>query len=324
MAVGFDDTTIAITTLTDMAGTSGITGANGIGLWSRLTTTQVHMAKFPTALSSMWFGFRLRAVSAWSAVRHLSAIAPDGTTIHCGIGMDATGHVTIYGPAGTVVATSTATFATAVAYYMEAKIIISDTVGVVEVRMDETVVVTFSGDTRNGAATTVAFLDARGGASTNNYDFDDFYLDDAAYKGDMAVVTLRPNGNGSSSQFLGSDGNSTDNYALVNETPPSMTQYVGDSVSGHIDLYTMDDLPAGYVVDSMYEVIYAQKSDAGTPPTLLPVAKGATGTTRTDTALPALSTTAQLLPAQLRTTDPDGNALTVARVNGMEVGVKIS
>jgi hypothetical protein len=103
-----------------------------------------------------------------------------------------------------------------------------------------------------------------------------------------------------------------------------MTDYVGASVSGKLDLYTMGDLPAGYSVLAIQEVIYAQKSDAGTGPTLLPVAKGQSGTVRTDTALPALSTTPVAYVGQMRTTDPDGNALTAARVNAMEVGVKIS
>jgi hypothetical protein len=103
-----------------------------------------------------------------------------------------------------------------------------------------------------------------------------------------------------------------------------MTDYVGASVSGTLDLYAMADLPAGYSVDAIQEKIYAQKSDAGTPPTLLPVAKGQSGTTRTDTAVAALSTTATVYLADIRTTDPDGNALTAARVNAMQVGVKIS
>jgi hypothetical protein len=332
MSLGFDDT-VAIPTLSSLGGTVGLTGANGLGLWARYgSTASALMAQFvnlatgaAAPLSTFYVGFR-HQISSMSGVRAFEFRAPDGTTVHFGVGWDATGHVVIYGPANTVVATSTATFLPNVAYYFEVKAVIHDTTGSVEVRVDETVVVSFSGDTRNGAATQVQSLWLRNAGGTSNNQVDDFWLDDAAYKGDMAVVTLRPNGNGDSSQFASnSDGNSIDNYALVNESPtPSMTTYVGDATSGHTDLYAMDDIPAGYVIDSMYELALIQKSDAGTPPTLLPVSKGQSGTVRTDTAFPALSTTAVLTPAQLRTTDPDGNALTVARVNAMQVGVKIS
>jgi hypothetical protein len=333
MALGFDDT-IPIPTLSAFGGTAGLTGANGLGLWARQSGTNATTVAIFTNLSTMAaaplstfvIGFRMRASNASSAVRWGTFVSTDGTTVHFGIGFDATSHVVIYGPANTVVATSAATFLDDTAYYTEVKATIHDTTGSVEVRMAESVVVSYSGDTRNGATTQVGSFAVRNTGSGSTLDIDDLYLDDTAYKGDMAVVTLKPNGNGDSSQFnANSDGNSTDNYALVNESPtPSMTTYVGDATSGHIDLYTMDDLPAGYVVDSMYETALIQKSDAGTPPTLLPVAKGQSGTVRTDTAFPALSTTAVFTPAQLRTTDPDGNALTVARINAMQVGVKIS
>lgn len=332
MALGFDDT-IAVSGLSVMAGTSGLTGANGLGLWARTgSTSYQHAAIFTNMstlavapLSTFYVGFRFKASTTAVAVRWCEFRAPDGTTVHFGVGFDATSHLVIYGPAGSVVATSAGTYLANVAYYMEVKGVIHDTTGSVEVRIDESVAVSFSGDTRNGAATTVQYMDVRNVGSASSMDIDDFWLDDAAYKGDMAVITRRPNGNGDSSQFTNSASTSVNNYSYVDDSPtPSMTDYVADSVSGHIDLYTMDAVPAGYVIESVYEVGYVQKSDAGTPPTLLPVAKGQAGTTRTDTAFPALSTTAQLLPAVMRTTDPDGNALTLARVNATQVGVKIS
>lgn len=320
---GFDDTVIE-TQISAQGGTSGVTGRAGIGLACRRgSSTLAHMSILPTALSTLYCGVAIK-VTTLAAGRIVAFMAPDGTTMHCGFGFDATGHVVIYGPANTIVATSSsAVVSTAVWNYYEAKVIISDTVGVVEIRQDETVVVSFAGDTRNGAATTVGFIDTS--SPTSNTDFDDHWVDDAGYLGDKTVIELAPSGNGSSSGWVGSDGNSTDNYLLVDDpTTSNMTDYVGASVSGTLDLYAMADLPAGYSVDAIQEKIYAQKSDAGTPPTLLPVAKGQAGTTRTDTAVPALSTTAQVVLGQLRTTDPDGNALTAARVNAMEVGVKIS
>lgn len=326
--LGYDDT-IAETQLSAIGGTSGVTGRSGRGLAHRQsTTTAARAVIFQTALSTFWIGMGFNfSGGAPIANPVLKFMAPDGTTQHVAIGTDAAGHFTIYGPAGTVVATSTTAFAFSVWRFLEANIIISDTVGLVEIRLGESVIMSYSGDTRNGSATTVAFMDVSGttAGSAGGVDIDDLYLDDAGYLGDVTVEKLDPTGNGSSTQWLGSDGNSVDNYLLVDDpTTSNMTDYVGDSVSGHLDLYTMSDLPSGYSVLAIQEIIYAQKSDAGTAPTVLPVAKGQSGTTRTDTAIPALSTTAQAYVSQIRTTDPDGNALTAARVNAMEVGVKIS
>lgn len=325
MFLGFDDT-IPETAITALGGTAGVTGRAGIGLAARRssTATAANIAVFPTALSTFYFGvaFRTNAANAQSFIRFLDG----GNTVnHFRIAKDVAGTLTILGPANTVVATSAVgIIALNTWYYLEVKGVIHDTTGSVEVRLNESVVMSFSGDTRNGAPTTAQIVQCVG-TSGENLDFDDLYVDDAGYLGDKTVVTLLPNGNGSSSDWVGSDGNSTDNYLLVDDpTTSDVTDYVGASVSGKLDLYTMTDLPAGYSVDAIQEVIYAQKSDAGTPPTVLPVAKGQSGTTRTDTALPGLSTTAQSYLAQIRTTDPDGNALTAARVNAMEVGVKIS
>lgn len=320
---GFDNT-IAKSQVSAFGGSSSVTGRSGRGLAARRTNATANIAILPAALSTVYVGVAVRTTSIASAIKMLSFLAPDGTTVHVSVGWEAvTGKLMIWGPANTVVATATATISTAVWNYYEVKVIISDTVGVVEIRQDEVVVLTYNGDTRNGAATTMGFISAPI-PSGLNVDYDDMWVDDAGYLGDKTVEWLTPNGNGSSSGWLGSDGNSVDNYLLVDDpTTSDMTDYVGASASGTLDLYAMNDLPAGYSVDAIQEVIYAQKSDAGTPPTLLPVAKGQAGTTRTDTALPPLSTTAQAFAAQIRTTDPDGNALTAARVNAMEVGVKI-
>jgi hypothetical protein len=321
--VGYDDTQPEVA-LAGTGGSSGITGRSGRGLAVRNSSSSKNLFIMPTALSTLYVGFGFRT-NTLAGSRFVTFMAPDHSTKHCAVGLDNSGNVTIYGPADTVVATSAigAIFTGSVWCFIEVKVVISDTVGIVEVRKDESVVLTYNGDTRNGTATTVGYIDSIVPAGIN-IDIDDLWVDDAGYLGDKTVEWLTPNGNGSSSGWLGSDGNSTDNYLLVDDpTTANVTDYVAASVSGTLDLYTMGDLPTGYSVDAIQEAIFVQKSDAGTPPTVLPVAKGALGTTRTDTAIPALSTTAQYQLGQLRTTDPDGNPLTAARVNGMEVGVKI-
>lgn len=320
--VGYDDTQPEVQ-LAGTGGTSGVTGRSGRGLAVRCSSATKNLFIFPTALSTFYMGFGAR-FSTLAGAKFITFYAPDHSTIHGQVALGNDGSVSIYGPANTVVATSAASLFTSATWcFLEIKYIVHDTTGVIEIRKDESVILTYNGDTRNGAATTVGFADAVVPAGIQ-VDYDDLWVDDAGYLGDKTVEWLTPSGDGSSSGWLGSDGNSTNNSLLVDDpTTANMTDYVAASVSGTLDLYAMGDLPAGYSVDAIQEAIYVQKSDAGTPPTVLPVAKGQSGTTRTDTALPALSTTAQYQLGQLRTTDPDGNALTAARVNAMEVGVKI-
>jgi hypothetical protein len=99
---------------------------------------------------------------------------------------------------------------------------------------------------------------------------DDFYMLDNTgaanntFIGDCRVATLYPNGNGTYSQFVGSDSNSTDNYALVDETQYNSTDYV-DGAINNIDTYAFGDLPTN--TTSIYGVqrsIYSMKTDAGT------------------------------------------------------------
>jgi hypothetical protein len=71
---------------------------------------------------------------------------------------------------------------------------------------------------------------------------------DTSWCGDGHVIALPPNGNSDSSQFVGSDSNSTDNYLLVDEFPATLTggggDYVESDASGAIDFYqTMNPNP---------------------------------------------------------------------------------
>lgn len=74
------------------------------------------------------------------------------------------------------------------------------------------------------------------------------------WPGPGSIGYLRPNGNGASSQWAGSDGNSTDNYLLLDETPPNgVTDYIQSNTSGQIDDWTLTDTPAGVNSDDVID-----------------------------------------------------------------------
>ena len=152
---------------------------------------------------------------------------------------------------GTTLATTTQAWsADNVWHYVELKMFLSDTVGSIYAQVDGAAeTLSYVGtngalDTRNGGSgyfNWIYFV----GTSSSSFDIDDLYIcDDNGsvnndFLGDVRVEAIFPSGNGNSSVLVGSDGNSTDNYALVDEATPSTGDYVGSPAlrrEGHLRL----------------------------------------------------------------------------------------
>lgn len=140
---------------------------------------------------------------------------------------------------------------------------------------------------------------------------------------DARIITSYPSGNGDSSQFSGSDGNSTDNYLLVDETTPDDdSTYVESATIGNKDLYAFPTL--GITANSILAVgvdINCRKTDVG-PRTLCSVVKSAsteqdgTSTNLTDSYF---YTVQSILP-----TDPaTSSAWTQSAVESAQIGQKV-
>lgn len=143
---------------------------------------------------------------------------------------------------------------------------------------------------------------------------------------EFSFVTLLPDAGGDSDPsdgFVGSDGNSVDNYLLVDEANANTTDYVAASTTGLKDLYQMADIPTTDLPLAWATMTYAAKSDAGTPPTFRSLTKGDGGTELDESAI-TLTTSYVRYAGAIHTTDPDGDALTATAINGMQVGVKSS
>lgn len=159
-------------------------------------------------------------------------------------------------------------------HYIEFGAKIHDTTGWVELRQDGITVGRFDGDTRNGG--TDALIDLVNfhlDGATGHYYLDDVYILNEqgsvnnTWLGDTRCYPLYPNGNGTSSTPLsGSDGNSTDNYLLVDEAGlPVTTDYVFSATPGDQDTYTFQDLPVTLGTIRGVEIrLHAAKDDTGT------------------------------------------------------------
>jgi hypothetical protein len=233
---------------------------------------------------------------------------------------------------GTALATSTNALSAATTYYIEVKVLISDTVGTVEVKVNgsSTNWINITGqDTKNTANATANAVALSGASSGGNTDFDDLYVCDGAgsvnndWLGDVRVDCYMPDGNGNSSQLTGSDGNSTDNYLLVDEASQNGdTDYVQSATVNQKDTYTFADM--SHTPSSIFGTqlnMISKKDDSGTR-SIAAVTRSAG--TDYDGSTQALGTT-YVDNRDLREVDPATSAAwTRTNLNSAEFGVKVA
>lgn len=213
--------------------------------------------------------------------------------------------------------------------YIEFKATIDNAAGAVEVRVNGVQELSVSGiDTQNSGTaqvTQVRLASATTGSSTYMY-FDDLVILDTTGTenndliGDVKVQALYPDGNGANSDFTGSDGNSVDNYQLVDENPPDTADYVQSGVAGHKDTYSFGDIGASDTPRAVQVNLHALKTDA-----ISRIIRALARPTTTDneSADLALSTSAQILTAVFNTNPDSSTAWTKSAVDGAEFGVKV-
>ena len=148
--------------------------------------------------------------------------------------------------------------------------------------------------------------------------FDSVVISDA-FQGDCHVDYLVPDGNGDTSQWVGSDGNSVDNWQLVDEIPPSNADYVEADETNLRDTYTVTNLPASGTILGVQAVVHPWKLGPGAEIPTSTILK--TGAGEHVDLIAGMSTAMQGLEAPIRTTRPGGGAWTVADINNLQLGV---
>jgi hypothetical protein len=244
----------------------------------------------------------------------------DNASDQFSIGQDANGYVTAW-VGSSVLGSGTTPMGPDTWYYLELKVTIGNS-GSWDVKLNGVTQTSGSGDTQATANAYADRLMLISGTSSTSKWFDDVYVADSGdFLGDCRVETLFPSGNGNSSQWVGSDADSTDNYLLVDETTPSTSDYVDGSNSGDKDTYAFGDLTStSGTVYGVQIVPYAAKTDAGTR-SIASVAR--LSGTEVDSADETLSASAAYYP-DVRETKPGGGAWTISDVNSAEFGVKVT
>jgi hypothetical protein len=218
-------------------------------------------------------------------------------------------------------------------YYLEAKVTLHDSAGTIEVKIDGVTVLSLTGqDTKNaGTKTVFDSMSWKLGNSSSQMLISDVYLCNTAgsvnnnFLNAPQILWLKPNGNGNSSQGIGSDGNSTDNYALVDDGPGNIAgaDYVDFVGTGDKDTYAFEDpsgtIPTTNAVKGAVVTAHAQKTDVGAR-TLIAVAR-ASGS-ESDSASAPLTNGTYVPTRGVIETKPGGGAWTVGDLTSMEFGVK--
>ena len=299
---------------------------------SRTNGQQINLTA--TAKKTIGLAFQ---TSVYSVLNVIQFLGDTQATVHLTLSLDTSGHLVVRRgtSSGTVLATSTQVFPLNEWRHLQMQATIADSGGTCIVKVDGTDWINFTGDTKNaGTNTTIDGIFLLQSGSSNTYLADDLWVcngtDDTAttgrpdndFLGDLHVEGILPTGNGNSSQFVGSDGNSTDNYLLVDDPTINTTDYVGSATPGNRDSYVTGDL-ASYV-SAVYAVrvsAYAAKSDAGAAG--IKVGLRESGGTVTLAASQALSTTYATYWDALRKVNPTGStAWSAADVNGIQITIE--
>ena len=307
-------------------------GRNGTSAYRAQNNTFSYARKVLDAQATWVVGFALNFGAIPTGTNYLVNLTDVGTSQVELRFENNTGRLLVTRNGTQIGSTGTTVLKPNVWYYIEFKATINNSTGVAVVRINGVTEINLSSqDTQtsgNATADDIYFL-SHNDQQAGHWYMDDLYICDGTggspsndFLGDVRVETIRPSGNGNSSQFVGSDGNSTDNYLLVDETTPNDdTDYVESSTVNDKDTYAYGDLtPTAGTVFGVQVLPYARKTDAGTR-TIKSVAR--LSGTEVDSADKTLSTSYQYLP-DIREAKPGGGAWSISDVNSAEFGVKVT
>lgn len=293
-----------------------------------MTGAVQEFVKVTSAASQAWrIGFAFQ-ITAFGSAPNLIYLR-DSATNQCAVSIQNLRLVGT-GAGGTTLATSTRSLQLNAWYHFEWYVVVENSLSsghfIVKINGEEWLNIS-SGDTQ---ATANASADRFGSisASSTTILMDDLFVFHEAvtssptFDGDMRVMTLTPSGNGNYSQFDGSDGNSTDNYLLVDETTPNDdTDYVESDVVSEKDSYAMGNLsvtPAAIKGVQISATIKKGDSGSRTGKTFFRIS----GTDYESSAFaPGTSYNTQVYMAE--NSPATATAWTESEVNALEAGVKV-
>lgn len=211
-------------------------------------------------------------------------------------------------------------------HYIEWQYILENSITeAMTVKVDNTIVITISAstDTKSASASSSISGARLYNGHTGLIMFDDFYRTtyNHGYLGSIRVAALYASSD-NSIEWEGSDGNSIDNFKMIDETGVSDEDatYVLTTGINKIDLYNMDNLPAAATSVEGIEIITRGRKSGSDAATFSQAYNSAS----TDNLFPSTSLGDSY--AYHRTTtgiNPDTSALfTISQINAIRIGQK--
>lgn len=246
---------------------------------------------------------------------------------------DGSGYVKLYrgdSTTGTLLGTGTTQMSELSWYYIELRAYIDSASGEYEVRIDGTTEI--SGTSANTQGTSDNYISSITQAFpdfTTSYASDSL-MDDIYVRGDETTNTaggflgpvkiygLVPNANGTLRDLTPSTG--TDDYAVIDELPPSMTDYLYSSTDGDQVTVHVEDMPVLGTIMAVTAHYYATVED-GTGRNFIPLCRS-NGTVYSGATQRVKERTYR--NQEIYDTDPDtGSAWTTTAFNAAEFGIEV-
>jgi len=253
-------------------------GRNGIGKALKHTDDSNYIQRLIGSNEAVLFcGFAFKAddFTSGSAVSLFSLF--DSVTEQCGLALFDSQPYFYRSNLNAVLGAATRAFRAGKWYYVEIKMTVTSSLGVAGMILKvngETWIQLDSGNSQDSAN---AYADSfmLGNWHNNHTDmyYDDFYILNPTgaapyntFLGNVQIESIRPNGNGTTSNFTGSDADSTDNYLHIDEVDPDGdTSYLESEAVGDIDLHTLGSLVGGVpqTIFGVQSVLVARKTSSG-------------------------------------------------------------
>lgn len=202
--------------------------------------------------------------------------------------------------------------------HVQVHVVIDDSVGVIETVVDGVPDISYAGDTQPGAEETIAYVVVHQYSKTRS---DDIAVGYGGWPGDIRFDAVLLDGDDT---VAWTPSTGTDNYALLDEVPPSSTDYVSTTADAS-DLYTLaawDDTDgSGNVVKDPIAVtlwVDARKEDGNYNDLLRLNMQDGVNTVTGDYETLLTSYEHRWL---LRMAAPDGGEWTKAKIDALLVGI---
>jgi len=291
--------------------------------WCVNTGAQVAYARAPLPASqagkTLYVGFAFKILGAAAGQTIFVLTSDVSTTAQTTLNVNSDNRLEARNGA-TVLATGATVLAVGVWRYIEAKILVANSGGIFDVRIDGGSEFTFTGDTQAQATNEVlGFALASFSGASINASYDDLYIlnsDGSAnntYLGEQRIQIITPT---SDSTVAFSHNTGTSNFSAVDEgtaVPDGDTTYVYATTAGTKDEYGLSDLTGVNVVAGVKVLTRAGKDDVNAKSVKHGIKSGATD----QQATVALGIGYTNYRTIYETSDGAGTAFTATTINSL-------